>query len=36
MRHDNEAEVDRFKILAKMMGAELKDDSPEQGEVITV
>ncbi len=36
MRHDNEAEVDRFKILAKMLGAEMKDDTPAQGEVITV
>jgi hypothetical protein len=36
MTHDNEAETDRFKILAKIMGAEIGDDRPVEENVITV
>jgi hypothetical protein len=35
LEHDNEAETDRFKILAKMLGAEVKDDQVQEN-VITV
>jgi len=36
MEHDNEAETDRFKILAKMLGAEVGENTPTEENVITV
>jgi hypothetical protein len=35
LEHDNEAETDRFKILAKMLGAEV-GEKPTEENVITV
>ena len=35
MEYDNDAESDRFKILAKMLGAEVRDEQIEET-VITV
>jgi hypothetical protein len=36
LEHDNDAETDRFKILAKMLGAEIGDSEPIEENVITV
>jgi hypothetical protein len=36
LEHDNEAETDRFKILARILGAEVGDSEPTEENVITV